>query len=161
VRILAGVTMTRAAMFSANLGLGGMEFAHGIPGTVGGGVYMNAGAYGGEMKDIVESVEIMDLAGNIRTLTKEEMAWIDDFARNYGLDKEMIAEIQTKLFDYKRFFSETEVAKELTSEESAQLTAFLEELGVRAEKVYPEVERQWIEYKNQLIKAASGGDGGR
>jgi hypothetical protein len=94
-------------------------------------------------------------------ITKEEMAWIDDFARNYGLDKEMIAEIQTKLFDYKRFFSETEVAKELTSEESAQLTAFLEELGVRAEKVYPEVERQWIEYKNQLIKAASGGDGGR
>jgi UDP-N-acetylmuramate dehydrogenase len=52
-----------------------MEFAHGIPGTVGGGVYMNAGAYGGEMKDIVESVEIMDLAGNIRTLTKEDMAF--------------------------------------------------------------------------------------
>jgi UDP-N-acetylmuramate dehydrogenase len=75
IRVMAGVTMTRAAMFAANLGLGGMEFAHGIPGTVGGGVYMNAGAYGGEMKDIVESVEIMDLAGNIRTITKEEMAF--------------------------------------------------------------------------------------
>ena len=75
VRIMAGVTMTRAAVFVANLGLRGMEFAHGIPGTVGGGVYMNAGAYGGEMKDIVQSVEIMDLAGNIRSLSNEEMAF--------------------------------------------------------------------------------------
>ena len=75
IRIMAGVTMTRAAVFAANLGLAGMEFAHGIPGTVGGGVYMNAGAYGGEMKDIVQSVEIMDFAGNVRMLTGEEMAF--------------------------------------------------------------------------------------
>lgn len=75
LRVMAGVTMTRAAVFAANLGLDGMVFAHGIPGTVGGGVYMNAGAYGGEMKDIVESVEIMDFCGNIRNLTKEEMAF--------------------------------------------------------------------------------------
>ena len=73
VRIMAGVTMTRAAVFAANLGLAGMEFAHGIPGTIGGGVYMNAGAYGGEMKDIVESVEVMDFQGNIRKLTNAEM----------------------------------------------------------------------------------------
>ena len=45
IRVAAGVTMTRAAVFAANLGLSGMEFAHGIPGTVGGGIYMNAGAY--------------------------------------------------------------------------------------------------------------------
>ena len=49
IRVAAGVTMTRAAVFASNLGLSGMEFAHGIPGTVGGGVYMNAGAYGGEI----------------------------------------------------------------------------------------------------------------
>lgn len=73
IRVMAGVTMTRAAVFAANLGLDGMTFAHGIPGTVGGGVFMNAGAYGGEMKDIVENVEIMDLQGNIRILTNEEM----------------------------------------------------------------------------------------
>lgn len=73
VRIMAGVTMARAAVFAANQGLSGMEFAHGIPGSVGGGVFMNAGAYGGEMKDIVESVEIMDLFGNISVLNKEEM----------------------------------------------------------------------------------------
>ena len=71
--VAAGVTMTRAAVFAAGLGLGGMEFAHGIPGTVGGGVYMNAGAYGGEIKDICQSVEAMSLDGTIRTLTCEEM----------------------------------------------------------------------------------------
>ena len=73
IRVMAGVTMTRAAVFAANQDLSGMEFAHGIPGTVGGGVFMNAGAYGGEMKDIVESVQIMDLQGNIRVLSGEQM----------------------------------------------------------------------------------------
>ena len=73
IRVAAGVTMTRAAMFAANLGLGGMEFAHGIPGTIGGGVYMNAGAYGGEIKDICVSVDVMDKAGNITRRSAEEM----------------------------------------------------------------------------------------
>ena len=73
IRVAAGVTMTRAAVFAANLGLGGMEFAHGIPGTVGGGVYMNAGAYGGEICQICESVEVMDMDGNVTVRTKEEM----------------------------------------------------------------------------------------
>ena len=68
IRVAAGVTMTRAAVFAANIGLGGMEFAHGIPGTVGGGVYMNAGAYGGEICQICESVEVMDMVGNISTV---------------------------------------------------------------------------------------------
>ena len=68
IRVAAGVTMTRAAVFAANLGLGGMEFAHGIPGTVGGGVYMNAGAYGGEICQICESVDVMDMEGNISTM---------------------------------------------------------------------------------------------
>ncbi len=73
IRVMAGVTMTRAAVFAANHGLSGMEFAHGIPGTVGGGVYMNAGAYGGEIRDICESVDVMDMAGNMKTVTCEEM----------------------------------------------------------------------------------------
>ena len=68
IRVAAGVTMTRAAAFAANLGLGGLEFAHGIPGTVGGGVYMNAGAYGGEICQVCESVEVMDRSGNISTV---------------------------------------------------------------------------------------------
>ncbi len=73
IRIAAGVTMTRAAVFAANLGLSGMEFAHGIPGTVGGGVYMNAGAYGGEIAGITESVSVMDMAGELKTYTRAEM----------------------------------------------------------------------------------------
>jgi UDP-N-acetylmuramate dehydrogenase len=73
LRVAAGVTMTRAAVFAANLGLSGMEFAHGIPGTVGGGVYMNAGAYGGEICQICTQVEVMDLQGNVRKYSNEEM----------------------------------------------------------------------------------------
>ena len=73
IRMMAGVTMTRAAVFAANHGLSGMEFAHGIPGTIGGGVYMNAGAYGGEIRDICESVDVMDRNGLITTLSNEEM----------------------------------------------------------------------------------------
>jgi UDP-N-acetylmuramate dehydrogenase len=73
IRVMGGVTMTRAAVFAANHGLAGLEFAHGIPGTVGGGVYMNAGAYGGEICQVAESVEVMDFSGNIRHFTNEEL----------------------------------------------------------------------------------------
>ena len=73
IRVAAGVTMTRAAVFAANLGLSGLEFAHGIPGTVGGGVYMNAGAYSGEIVQVCQSVEVMDMAGNLTTRTNEQM----------------------------------------------------------------------------------------
>ena len=73
IQVMAGVTMSRAAVFAANLGLAGMEFAHGIPGTVGGGVYMNAGAYGGEISDICESVQVMDYSGEVKTLSRDQM----------------------------------------------------------------------------------------
>ena len=73
IRVAAGVTMSRAAVFAANQGLSGLEFAHGIPGTVGGGVYMNAGAYGGEICQVCTQVEIMDFDGNRKMLSCEEM----------------------------------------------------------------------------------------
>ena len=75
IRVMSGVTMTRAAVYAANHGLSGLEFAHGIPGSVGGGVYMNAGAYGGEICQVCEEVEIMDMQGNIYTLPCERMAF--------------------------------------------------------------------------------------
>jgi UDP-N-acetylmuramate dehydrogenase len=71
--VAAGVTMARAAMFAANLGLSGLEFAHGIPGTVGGGVYMNAGAYGGEICQVCTRVEVMDMSGERHVFSGEEM----------------------------------------------------------------------------------------
>ena len=75
VKIAAGVTMARAAMFAAGKRLSGLEFAHGIPGTVGGGVYMNAGAYGGEICQICESVDVMDMDGNVQTIPSEQMGF--------------------------------------------------------------------------------------
>jgi UDP-N-acetylmuramate dehydrogenase len=53
--------------------LSGLEFAHGIPGTVGGGVYMNAGAYGGEIAQVCQSVDVMSMDGQLTTLQAEEM----------------------------------------------------------------------------------------
>ena len=75
VRIAAGVTMTRAAVFAAGLGLSGLEFSHGIPGTMGGGIYMNAGAYGGELCQVCVSVDVMDMDGNVRTIPAEDMGF--------------------------------------------------------------------------------------
>jgi len=75
IRVMAGVTMTRAAIFAANLGLSGLEFAHGIPGTVGGGVYMNAGAYGGEICQVCTQVQVMDMAGELTVKSREEMGF--------------------------------------------------------------------------------------
>ena len=73
IRVSAGVTMTRAAVFAAGQGLSGLEFAHGIPGTVGGGVYMNAGAYGGEIAQVCESVDVMTMDGKMVTFSADEM----------------------------------------------------------------------------------------
>lgn len=75
LRVMAGVTMSRAAVVAANSGLSGLEFAHGIPGTVGGGVYMNAGAYGGEIRQVCSQVEVMNRRGERRVLTNGEMGF--------------------------------------------------------------------------------------
>ena len=73
IRVDAGVSMARAAAFAARLGLSGLDFAHGIPGSVGGGVYMNAGAYGGEICQVCSRVEIVDMQGTVREYTRDEM----------------------------------------------------------------------------------------
>ena len=75
VEVYAGESMTKAAVFAKNHALTGLEFAHGIPGTLGGGVYMNAGAYGGELKQVVESVTILTMDGEEKTLSGEESAF--------------------------------------------------------------------------------------
>ena len=73
LRAEAGAMLSSLAMTAAENSLGGLTFASGIPGTVGGGVYMNAGAYGGEMSQVVTLVEGVDLAGEAFAYTGEEM----------------------------------------------------------------------------------------
>lgn len=69
----AGTLLSEAASAARDHGLSGLEFASGIPGTMGGGIVMNAGAYGGEMKQVVESVEVMNREGEILVLDNDTM----------------------------------------------------------------------------------------
>lgn len=68
----AGALLSKVATFASNHSLSGLEFAFGIPGSVGGAVFMNAGAYDGEMKDIVLSTTFIDENGNIKTVSNIE-----------------------------------------------------------------------------------------
>lgn len=77
----AGVMLCKLGQATKEASLTGFEFAAGIPGTLGGAVMMNAGAYGGEMKDIVEYVQLMDRNGNLIEKTCEEM----DFSYRHSI----------------------------------------------------------------------------
>ncbi len=71
IEAYAGETLSKTAVFAKNLGLTGLEFAHGIPGTVGGGVYMNAGAYGGEMKQVSVQTAVLTMDGEKQVFSGE------------------------------------------------------------------------------------------
>ncbi len=71
--VQAGALLSQTAITAREAGLSGMEFAVGIPGSIGGGIVMNAGAYDGEMKQITESVKVMDAEGRILTLDNDTM----------------------------------------------------------------------------------------
>ena len=73
VRAGAGISLARLAVFAAEAGLSGLEFAHGIPGSLGGAVFMNAGAYGGEMRDVLESAELALSDGTVAEVPAEEL----------------------------------------------------------------------------------------
>ncbi len=73
IRMQAGAQNAAVARQALDASLAGFEFAAGIPGTIGGAVVMNAGAYGGEMKDILKEVTVLDQEGQIRTLPAEEL----------------------------------------------------------------------------------------
>lgn len=69
----AGILLSKLASITAQNGFAGFEFAGGIPGTLGGAVAMNAGAYGGEIKDVIESARVITSSGDIITLNKDEL----------------------------------------------------------------------------------------
>jgi len=69
----AGASLTAVCLAAKDAGLTGLEFAYGIPGSIGGALFMNAGAYGGEMKDITESAESITLDGELISRKAEDM----------------------------------------------------------------------------------------
>ncbi|WP_151736374.1 UDP-N-acetylmuramate dehydrogenase [Paenibacillus tengchongensis] len=70
-----GAEIIDVSRYALEQGLSGLEFACGIPGTVGGALYMNAGAYGGEIKDVLHSALVIDKAGRMVTLQGEDLEW--------------------------------------------------------------------------------------
>ena len=73
IRAQAGILLSRLARQAAFHNLAGLAFAAGIPGTLGGGLMMNAGAYGGELSQVVKAVRVLDGDGQFRMLTAEQM----------------------------------------------------------------------------------------
>jgi len=80
----AGAMLVRVSVMARDNALTGLEFASGIPGTIGGAVYMNAGAYGGEMKNVVKTVRAIDEYGRIYELDSEKM----DFSYRHSIVEE-------------------------------------------------------------------------
>lgn len=73
LRAEAGLPLTRVVEFCVHKGLSGLEFAAGIPGSVGGAIFMNAGAFGGEIKDALQSIWLLNEQGNITLRSREEL----------------------------------------------------------------------------------------
>lgn len=107
----AGAALSRLCSFAAQEGLSGLEFAYGIPGTVGGALVMNAGAYDGEIAGVVSSVTLMDPDGKVRTVSGKEMNFSyrdsllkhEDYiavAAEFTLSKGKIEDIQFKMQDF-------------------------------------------------------------
>lgn len=85
LRADAGYSLAKLSRIAMENSLSGLEFACGIPGTLGGAIYMNAGAYGGEMKDIVLETEAVDFAGNIQVIKNHEFGYRSSCFQNNGL----------------------------------------------------------------------------
>lgn len=120
MRVPAGVLMSSAAAEAQAHGLTGMEFASGIPGTIGGGIVMNAGAYDGEMKQIVENVEVMDRSGEILTLDNDTM--------EFGYRTSVIKN---------RPFIVTEVVLKLSAGDKEEIKSKMEDLAARRQEKQP------------------------
>ena len=114
----SGVTLARLAMFARDNDLTGLEFAHGIPGSLGGAVFMNAGAYGGEMAQVVRSVTCLNIDGEIETVT--------DF--DFGYRKSIFS-------DGKRLILSAVMA--LQPGDRAAITARMDELAAQRQSKQP------------------------
>ncbi|MDO5040478.1 MAG: UDP-N-acetylmuramate dehydrogenase [Peptoniphilus sp.] len=105
----AGISLRELANIALDNSLSGLEFAHGIPGSLGGGVIMNAGAYDGELKDVVKSVRILDENLDIRELTNEEMK----FAYRNSVAQEKGYVVLSATFSLRRDKSKEEIREKM------------------------------------------------
>lgn len=119
----AGTLLSEAAAFAARNGLSGMEFAAGIPGSIGGAAVMNAGAYGGEMKDILLAVRVLTREGALIERPAEELALSYRHSRMMD-EQELVLEVRLGL----------------TQDAEADIRARMEELKRKR------VEKQPLEY---------------
>jgi UDP-N-acetylmuramate dehydrogenase len=115
-----GVLLASAAQAAYRAGLSGLEFAAGIPGTIGGGTVMNAGAYGGECGKVITSVEVMDKNGNTLELDRETM----EFGYRTSAVKNQP-------------FIITKVTMNLTPGDPAQIKAIMDDLAARRREKQP------------------------
>lgn len=121
--VSAGTLLSETAAFAAKEGLAGMEFAAGIPGSLGGAVVMNAGAYGGEMKDILSGVRVLTQNGEIRVRPADELEL--SYRHSRMMDEQDIV---------------LEARLNLTQDSTAVIRARMEELKKKR------VEKQPLEY---------------
>ena len=116
----AGVLMTSLAKRAQENSLSGLEFCYGIPGNVGGGIYMNAGAYGGEISNCLVSVDYIDENGNLGTISKNDC----DFS-----------------YRHSRFMKEkwliVSATFEMEPKDSAEMLAFMEDIMQRRKDKQP------------------------
>ena len=120
IRAGAGALLSATAKYAMEQGLAGLEFASGIPGTVGGGVMMNAGAYGGEMKQVIRSVTVLDENGRVYEL--------DSDAMEFGYRTSVIK---------RRRLIVLEAVMALEAGDKEEIRAKMEELAVRRKEKQP------------------------
>lgn len=118
--VQAGALMSKVARVAYEHGLTGLEFAAGIPGTIGGGVVMNAGAYGGELKQVITSAKVLDEAGRLLEL--------DNAAMEFGY--------RTSLVKH-RALTVVEVTLQLAEGRKEGILAVMEDLGRRRREKQP------------------------
>ncbi len=120
MKVQAGALLSQASKAAMEHGLSGLEFASGIPGTVGGGVIMNAGAYGGEMSQVVTDVTVVNKEGELLLLNNETM----EFGYRYSSIRN-------------QSFLVTQVSFKLQQANPLEIQAKMEELAVKRRQKQP------------------------
>lgn len=97
IRVQSGASLKAVCSYCRDASLSGLEFACGIPGSIGGGVVMNAGAYDGELQNVIEEVQYLDKEGNLHTLQRDDLQFSyrhSYFSDHFGIVTEVICRLK-------------------------------------------------------------------